>query len=82
VGAIVTAPVQPGEMQPRQEPGDGVDAETTAPDRSLFVSRGLLRFGLLPGHGYAEAFVGVDEVVVVVVANVDLYPVDLAGEAA
>ena len=37
---------------------------------------------LLPGHGDAEAFVGVDEVVVVVVAEVDLDPVDLAGEPA
>ena len=38
--------------------------------------------GLLPGHGDAQPLVGVDEVVVVVVAEVDLHPVDLAGEAA
>ena len=31
--------------------------------------------GLLPGHGDAEAFFGVDEVVVVVGAEVDLDPV-------
>jgi len=37
---------------------------------------------LLAGHGDAEAFVGVDEVVVVVVAEVELDPVDLSGEPA
>ena len=37
---------------------------------------------LLAGHGDAEALVGVDEVVVVVVAEVDLDPADLPGEAA
>src|SRR6476469_665684 len=37
---------------------------------------------LLAGHGDAEAFVGVDVVVVVVGAEVDLDPVDLAGESA
>jgi hypothetical protein len=34
----------------------------------------------LPGHGDAESFLGVDEVVVIVGAEIDLYPVDLAGE--
>ena len=37
---------------------------------------------LLAGHGDAKPFLGVDEVVVVVVAEVDLYPVDPAGEPA
>ena len=37
---------------------------------------------LLPGHRDPEPFVRVDEVVVVVVAEVDLHPVDPAGEAA
>jgi len=36
----------------------------------------------LPGHGDAEPLVRVDEVVVVVVAEVDLHPSDLAGEPA
>ena len=34
----------------------------------------------LTGHGDAEAFLGVDEVVVVVLADADLDPADLAGE--
>jgi hypothetical protein len=37
---------------------------------------------LLPGQGNAEALLGVDQVVVVVGAEVDLHPVDLALEAA
>jgi hypothetical protein len=37
---------------------------------------------LLPRHGDAEAFVAVDEVIVVVLAEVDLHPVDPAGEPA
>jgi hypothetical protein len=32
------------------------------------------------GHGDAEAFLAIDEVVVVVLADVDLDPADLAGE--
>ena len=53
-------------------------AETERPDlRSLATG-----VWLLPGHGDAEAFVGVDEVVVVVGAEVELDPVDLAGEPA
>src|SRR4051812_2249369 len=43
---------------------------------------GGARWGLLPGHGDAETFFGVDEVVVVVGAEIDLDPVDLAGEPA
>ena len=35
---------------------------------------------LLPGHGDAEAFLGLDEVVVIVGADVELHPVDLPGE--
>src|SRR6187401_1605506 len=35
---------------------------------------------LLAGHGDAKPFLGVDEVVVVVVAKIDLYPGDPAGE--
>jgi hypothetical protein len=38
--------------------------------------------GLLPCHGDAEAFIGVDEVIVIVVAEVDLDPVDLGDEPA
>jgi hypothetical protein len=45
-----------------------------------FIVHGLS--GLLPDHGDAEAFLGVDEVVVVVTAEVELDPVDLAGEPA
>ena len=37
---------------------------------------------LLPGHRDADAFLRVDEVVVVVDADVELDPVDLSGEAA
>jgi hypothetical protein len=37
---------------------------------------------LLPGDGDAKAFLGVDQVVVVVLAEIDLHPVDLAGEPA
>ena len=37
---------------------------------------------LLPGHGDAEPLIRVNEVVVVVDAQVDLNPVDLAGETA
>ena len=36
---------------------------------------------LLPGHGDAEPLLGVNEMVVVVDAKVDLDPMDLAGEA-
>ena len=36
----------------------------------------------LPGHCDAHAFLGVDEVVVIVAAEVDLHPVDLSGEPA
>src|SRR4029453_7726262 len=39
-------------------------------------------FALFPGHSDAEAFVGVDEVVVIIFAEIDLHPVDLAGEPA
>ncbi len=35
---------------------------------------------LLPGHGDAEPFLGGDEVVLVVVADVELDPPDAAGE--
>src|SRR4026209_1572662 len=37
---------------------------------------------LLPSHGDAQALLGVDEVVVVVVTELDLHPVDRSGEAA
>src|SRR6476659_7444754 len=37
---------------------------------------------LLPGHGDAEAFLRVDEVIVVVVAEIDLHPMNLAPETA
>src|SRR3954464_15967059 len=38
--------------------------------------------GLLPSHRDAEALAGIDVVVVVVVTEVDLNPLDLAGEPA
>jgi hypothetical protein len=36
---------------------------------------------LLPGHGQLELVLGGDQVVVVVVADVDLHPVDRTGES-
>jgi hypothetical protein len=37
---------------------------------------------LLSGHGNAEALLGVDEVVEIIVAKINLHPVDLASEPA
>jgi hypothetical protein len=37
---------------------------------------------LLPGHSDAQAFLGVDEVIVIILAKIELHPVDLAGEPA
>ena len=47
--------------------------------RTVFAGESL---SLLPSHGDAQAFLGVDEVVVVILAEIDLHPVDLAGEPA
>src|SRR5450432_399877 len=45
-------------------------------------SRRWSDFCLLPGHGDADEFLRLDQVVVVVVAEVDLHEVDLAVELA
>ncbi len=39
-------------------------------------------FPLLPRHGDPEPFLGVDEVVMIIFAEIELHPVDLAGEPA
>ena len=37
---------------------------------------------LLPGHGDPEAFLRIDEVVMIILAKIELHPVDLACEPA
>jgi hypothetical protein len=47
---------------------------------SLRQASAACRSNSLAGHGDVEPVLGADEVVVVVVADVDLHPLDLAGE--
>src|SRR4051794_40986487 len=69
------------EVQPAGDGGQpNGDGRTYGVRWSDFARPGAAR--LLLGHGDAQSLVGVDEVVVVVVAEVELHPVDLAGEPA
>ena len=64
-------------VQPRRRAGFYAELR-----RDLFRTRHRILIMSLPRHGDAETFFGIDEVVVVVVAEIELHPVDLAGEPA
>src|SRR6476659_5845774 len=65
---------KPGDPNPRKQARKNPAPYT---GRSCYGARGL---GLLVGHGDLEPVLCLDEMVVAVAADIDLYPVDLAGE--
>jgi hypothetical protein len=68
-----------GGHPPRANPPSGWPGSTPGASRPRKPEAG---FCLLPGHGDADEFLRVDQVVVVVFAEVDLHEVDLAIELA
>jgi hypothetical protein len=65
---------KPGDPNPRKRARKNPAPYT---GRSRYGARGE---GLLVGHGDLEPVLGLDEMVVAVAADIDLHPVDLAGE--